>query len=332
MITQEPLISVLLPVYNAERFLADAIESILNQSFRNFELIIIDDGSSDNSPKIIKQFSDERMIVITQENQGLAASLNKGLEIARGKYIARQDNDDISLPERFEKQVAFLEKNESYALLGTAAIIVDENNQEGGRFHQHPETSPELKYFLLFDNPFVHSSVMFRRSVLSKTGPYYKGTQFFEDYHLWSSIAQVANISNLPQALLRYREVSGGMSKTTVDYRLRVKNQAFENLRFYVKDLTDQELLDFLAIYYGFAPALGSAKPLFYKVMNGIANDFCEKENIEPGLIKKIQRGQYRSFMRTVYQRALDEPMTPFLKKITIKVKRRLFLMLNPDL
>ena len=327
-----PAISVLLPVYNAEAFLAEAIESILQQTFRDFELIIINDGSTDASSEVIKQFKDERIIIIEQHNQGLAASLNKGLKIAKGNYIARQDNDDISLPERFEKQFNFLEAHPELALLGTAAVIVDEHNKETGRVHQHPSSSAALKYFLLFDNPFVHSSVMFRRSLISQTGPYYCGQDYFEDYHLWSSMARLAAIGNLPDFLIRYREVSSGMSKTTSDYRLRVMNQAFENIRFYIKDLKDEELQTFLSVYYGFLPAPMSATSLFDKVMSKIEKEFFIKEKDLNGEIHKIQRGQYRSFRRSVFQRALDEPGLPFFKKITLKLKRRLFLFLNPDL
>jgi len=332
MSKQSPAISVLLPVYNAGRFVVDAIQSILDQSFTDFELIIINDGSSDDSARLIKQFKDERIILIEQENQGLAASLNNGLKIARGNYIARQDNDDISLPDRFQKQFDFLEKHPDLALLGTAAVIVDENNQETGRFHRHPETSDELKYFLLFDNPFVHSSVMFRRKTAERAGRYYTGKDFFEDYHLWSGIARVAKVANLPDCLLRYREVSSGMSKTTVDYRLRVKNQSFENIKFYCSDFSDKKLEEFLQLYYGFKTSGEGTFRLFDDVMKRLEQDFCRVEKTTASTIKKIQRGQYRSFMRTYFQSSLDSEDISIFKKISIKVKRRLFLILNPDL
>lgn len=332
MSSTSPVISVLLPVYNAERYVAEAISSILTQTFTDFELIIINDGSTDNSGNVIKQFKDQRIILVEQNNQGLATSLNNGLKIAKGRYIARQDNDDVSAPDRFQKQVEYLEKHPGIGLLGTAALIVDENNKETGRFHQHPLSSHELKYFLLFDNPFVHSSVMIRRTVMQQVGPYYTGKQYFEDYNLWSAIARVSGVANLPDKLVRYREVSQGMSKTTEDYRLRVRNQSFQNIQHYLSPTTDATLAEFLDLYYGIkAPEINAAK-FFKKMMDKILKAFCTKENISPEQLIKLQRGQFRSFMRTVFQSALDHQDTSRFKKISIKVKRRLFLILNPEL
>jgi len=332
MSSTSPVISVLLPVYNAERYVAEAISSILTQTFTDFELIIINDGSTDNSGNVIKQFKDQRIILVEQNNQGLATSLNNGLKIAKGRYIARQDNDDVSAPDRFQKQVEYLEKHPGIGLLGTAALIVDENNKETGRFHQHPLSSHELKYFLLFDNPFVHSSVMIRRTVMQQVGTYYTGKQYFEDYNLWSAIARVSGVANLPDKLVRYREVSQGMSKTTEDYRLRVRNQSFQNIQHYLSPTTDATLAEFLDLYYGIkAPEINAAK-FFKKMMDKILKAFCTKENISPEQLIKLQRGQFRSFMRTVFQSALDHQDTSRFKKISIKVKRRLFLILNPEL
>src|SRR4051812_15533497 len=121
--SEAPKISVLLPVYNAEPYLKEAIDSVLQQTFADFELIIINDGSKDRSADIIKSYTDKRILFIDQENIGLSATLNKGIALARGEYIARQDNDDISRPERFRKQVTYLDAHPRTMLLGTAAEI-----------------------------------------------------------------------------------------------------------------------------------------------------------------------------------------------------------------
>jgi glycosyltransferase involved in cell wall biosynthesis len=123
------LVSIILPVYNGESTISASIESILQQSYQNFELIIIDDGSSDNSLKQMKQFKDKRIIINTQNNNGLAKTLNYGISVAKGELIARQDQDDISLPTRIEKQVERFYANKKLVLLGTNALVINENNQ-----------------------------------------------------------------------------------------------------------------------------------------------------------------------------------------------------------
>ena len=167
---------------------------------------------------------------------------------------------------------------------------------------------------------------------MQQVGPYYTGKQYFEDYNLWSAIARVSDVANLPDKLVRYREVSQGMSKTTEDYRLRVRNQSFQNIQHYLSPTTDATLAEFLDLYYGIkAPEINAAK-FFKKMMDKILKAFCTKENISPEQLIKLQRGQFRSFMRTVFQSALDHQDTSRFKKISIKVKRRLFLILNPEL
>jgi len=255
-----PLISVILPVYNGALYLREAIESILNQTYTNFEFIIINDGSKDNSEEIIKSYNDNRIIYISQKNIGLAATLNIGIKISKGKYIARMDQDDISLPERFEKQIDFLEKNKDYDILGTwAKIFPDKTNK---RFHKHPTDNIKLKYFLLFNNPFVHSSVMIRKSVFEKIGLYSedKNRQPPEDYELWSRIARVSKIANIPEVLLNYREVSTGMSNDKLNPFLeKVKIISLENISYYCNKKIDIELIKEVVEIYNY----GNKKPIF---------------------------------------------------------------------
>lgn len=213
-----PVISVILPVYNGQDYLKAAIESVLSQSYRDFELIIIDDGSSDSSAAIIEKLSDPRVRSFRQSNKGLPATLNRGISLARGKYIARQDQDDVCLPFRFEGQVNFLDANPNVGMVGTGAEIWV-GNERTSRLLQHPADNESLKFGLLFDNHFVHSSIMIRRSVFDDVGCYAEdlSRQPPEDYELWSRVMRKYQLSNLPDVLMAYREVEGSMSRTGVN-------------------------------------------------------------------------------------------------------------------
>lgn len=230
MIQDNPLVSVIIPLYNTEKYIEEAVKSILSQTYKNLEVIIIDDGSKDNSGNIVKRIDDKRIKLICQENSGMAAALNKGIAMAKGEYIARQDADDIAYPQRLEKQISFLQKNEHYAVVGTWAKVFSDDNKEH-KAHQHPADNLTLKLFLLFDNPFVHSSMMIRKSVLDKIGNYdVKKSQLTQDYDLWSRIARDYEIANMPEMLQAYRKVTSGISHTTSDYSTRVVEQSIENI------------------------------------------------------------------------------------------------------
>lgn len=211
---QNQRISVILPVYNGALYLREAVDSILNQSFSDFELIIIDDGSKDNSAEIISSYTDPRIRFYRQENIGLAATLNRGIGLASGSYIARQDQDDISLPERLARQVEFLQSHPDYGMVGTWATIL-EGTEPCRRDHRHPANDLQLKFALLFDNPFVHSSVMLRRSIFEEVGSYSTDPerQPPEDYELWSRIARHSKVANIPELLHVYREIPQSMSR-----------------------------------------------------------------------------------------------------------------------
>jgi glycosyltransferase involved in cell wall biosynthesis len=209
-----PLVSVVLPAYNCAHYVGEAIESMLAQTFIDFELIVIDDGSKDDTPAVIGRYTDPRLLLVRQENCGLAETLNRGIALSRGRYIARQDADDFSFPTRLEKQVAFLDAHLNCALVGTWAEIWRERTKTN-RVHHHPPDSSTLKFELLFDNPFVHSSIMLRKSALDHLGMYCTdlGRQPPEDYELWSRLARVYEVANIPEILHVYREVEGSLSR-----------------------------------------------------------------------------------------------------------------------
>jgi len=199
-------VTVLMPVFNGERFLQEAIESILQQTHRDFELLIINDGSTDRSRDIILTFDDPRITLVeNSENIGLAATLNVGLGLAKYELIARQDADDLSLPERLARQVDFLEKNPSVVLVGTQAVIIDQQGFRKGRVLDRACTHDSIRWDLLFDNSFTHSSVMFRRSIIAQLGGYDMAFRYCQDYALWTQVARHHSVANLNVCLVHYR-------------------------------------------------------------------------------------------------------------------------------
>jgi glycosyltransferase involved in cell wall biosynthesis len=227
-----PVVTVVLPVYNCPQYVGEAIESILAQSYGDFEFIVIDDGSTDETPGILAAYRDSRIRLYRHGNRGLAATLNRGIELARGSYIARQDQDDVSMPTRLAIQVAHMKANQQCALVGTWARIRREL-ADTHRYHKHAADSDSLKFELLLNNPFVHSSVMMRSSALMRVGGYCEDRtrQPPEDYELWSRMARHYEVANIPEVLHIYRETAGSMSRNgSSPFRNHLVNISAENI------------------------------------------------------------------------------------------------------
>ncbi len=202
---QRPKITVLMSVYNGEKYLREATDSILNQTFRDFEFIIINDGSTDDTSEILENYDDPRIIVINnRKNIGLTKSLNKGLRMAKGEYIARQDADDISFPQRLEKEVNFLEKHKRVGLIGSSFQLISENGKSLTT-HKVLTTNEEIKKGLREGNRFGHGSVMFRRECLDKVGFYREEFRSAQDYDLWLRISEKYNVANISEPLYKWR-------------------------------------------------------------------------------------------------------------------------------
>ena len=208
-----PVVSIVLPVKDGAQFIGDAIKSILNQSFTDFELIVIDDGSLDETVQIVSSFHDPRIQLISQENQGVSRASNRGFAIAKGKYITRHDHDDISLPTRLEKQIHFLETHPECGMVGTWANIWTSNTPTGYG-HRHPTQAGEIAFELLFNAPFVNASCLFRREVLEWSKGYTEDDSRMppEDYELFSRISTQWDLANIPENLMIYREVPNSQS------------------------------------------------------------------------------------------------------------------------
>ena len=209
-----PKISVVMSVYNGEQHIRESIESILNQTFTDFEFIIVNDGSTDNSPEIIKSYDDARTRIINNEkNIGLTKSLNKAIKQTRGEYIARQDADDISLPNRLELQLEFLEKHLDVALLGTGIYVINENGDEIEKRIMHPNP----KKSLLKGNRFIHGSVMFRKSVIDELGAYNETLKYSQDYELWLRMSKKYKMRNLTSPLYKLRMHRGSILSKNIE-------------------------------------------------------------------------------------------------------------------
>lgn len=240
-----PMVSVLLPVYNGVPYLAEAIASILNQTWKDFELIIINDGSTDGTGEIAQSFTDSRVRYFEQNNIGLAATLNRGIGLSRGAYIARQDADDISKPERFAKQVAYMEMHPDCGLIGTWADLSREG-ESANVVLMHQSDSTLIKIDLLFSNPFVHSSIMMRKKCIEELGGYAEdfSRQPPEDFELWSRFARRYELANIPEPLVIYREVSGSLSRSPDShYWEHIVTICQENIHHYLGNEYDRTLV-----------------------------------------------------------------------------------------
>jgi glycosyltransferase involved in cell wall biosynthesis len=212
MATTHPQVTVLLPVRNGAAHLQAAINSILAQTLVDFELLVIDDGSTDASPEILRAVRDPRLRVVTHpQNIGLVPTLNEGLELARGEFVARQDHDDRSHPARLQKQVDYLRAHADCALVGTEALQTDEEGRIAFRLLR-PLRAESVRWYLCFDNAFIHSTVMFRRELIRSEFGGYTPSFHSEDYALWSRVACARPTANLPEPLLYFREHAGSIT------------------------------------------------------------------------------------------------------------------------
>jgi glycosyltransferase involved in cell wall biosynthesis len=208
-----PLISVLLPVRNGARWLREAVDSVLDQELRDFELVIVDDGSDDDTVGLLDRSArDDRVRVLHQPPQGIVAALNRGIAAARAPYLARLDADDVARPDRLARQLAFLERHDRVDLVGSAAQVIDEAGTVIGRVA--PPTDPvRLARHVRRGNPIVHSSVMMRADAVRRLGGYRKAFGAAEDYDLWLRMAENGGIANLPERLVALRRHDASVSR-----------------------------------------------------------------------------------------------------------------------
>lgn len=217
----EPYISVLMPVYNGQLYLKESIESILNQTYENFEFIIIDDGSTDGSNTIIRSYSDKRINIITQQNRGDAVARNAGLKITKGKYIAIMDCDDVSEFNRLEIQSEYLDKNHDCVAVGSNAKVIDKNGDYV--FTLRTEQYPNESMLKSFNSPFIHSSVMFKRSIINEIKGYDK-LPIGSDTVFFLKVRKFGKLANINKELIKYRLSPSSISMNDRHIKKRLKN------------------------------------------------------------------------------------------------------------
>ena len=212
-----PRVTVLMPVRNGARWLNEAVESVLSQTFSNLELVAVDDGSTDETPDILARHAarDSRVRLLHQSPAGLVAALNAGLAAARAPLVARLDADDIASPQRLERQVGHLSTHERIGLLGSWAEKIDAQGRAEGRIT--PAVDPDvLRQVLASTNPFIHSSVMFSTALARDLGGYRAAFEAAEDYDLWLRISEVSEVANLPEMLVRYRSHAANVTSRKI--------------------------------------------------------------------------------------------------------------------
>jgi len=215
-----PLVSVVMTVYNGEPWTAEAVQSILGQTFRDLELIVVDDGSTDSTADTLGRYRDHRLRIVRQSRAGQTPALNRALQLSRAPLVARMDADDVALPRRLERQAAFLDAHPEVGLLGTAG---HEIGPTGGivRTLTPPTDDPTLRRALIRYNPLLHTSVMFRRALLEAVGDYDERLRVAQDYDLWLRMSRRTTLAALPEPLVLRRLTPGQLSSTGDTTRIR---------------------------------------------------------------------------------------------------------------
>lgn len=218
------IVSIIMSVYNGEHYLQEAIDSVLNQTFTGFEFIIINDGSTDKSSLILQGYNDPRIVLLNNSQRiGLAKSLNKGLAQARGKYMARMDADDVALPNRLEKQVAFLEKHPEVGIVGSQCWQINAGGQKL-QLNQRPTSDLAIHWISLLTNPFIHPTVMIRSDIVTQHSLKYNETfETTQDYELWTRLLGFTQGANINEPLLLYRLTNEAITRRHRETQL--KNQ-----------------------------------------------------------------------------------------------------------
>jgi glycosyltransferase involved in cell wall biosynthesis len=225
-----PAISVLLAVYNGERYLRDAIDSILAQTLRDFEFIVIDDGSTDRSLAILQQYAanDSRMRIVSRPNKGLTVTLNEGLALARGEFLARIDDDDLALPQRFELQIGYLREHPDCVLVGSRVLLIDPDGlpiRESATEQTHEEIDAA---HLNRGWPVVHPAVMMRTAAMRQVGGYREQYNTLEDLDLFLRLAEIGKLANLPQLLLKYRQHFSSVTHSKSEQQARIRQAIYD--------------------------------------------------------------------------------------------------------
>lgn len=241
----KPRISVVMPVHNGEDYIEPAVDSVLNQTFSDFELIVVDDGSSDRTVERLQKYPDSRLRIYQQLPQGLAPALNQGLRLCQGEFVARMDADDICLPKRFERQVTFLEAHPEVVAVGSEVLLIDPDGWPialRGHHQSHPQIEKELLAGL--GGAITHPTLMVRQQALAKIGGYSEARPTNEDLQLYLQLGEVGQLANLPEVLLHYRVHFKSVNHTQYQQQI-VDAVSIVEEAIARRGLTDQKLPQF---------------------------------------------------------------------------------------
>lgn len=293
------LVTIIMPVYNAELYLRETIESILAQSYRNFIFMIINDGSTDQTEKIILEYKDERIrYIVNEKNLGIVKTLNKGIALSHTKYIARMDADDICDTKRLEQQINIMEKDSQIALLGTWAELIDEQGRIVGKLTPYTDDK-SIRTALLFSNIFVHSSVMIRRSILENNSwKYDESHKAVEDYGLWIKISNQYKVEILPEMLLKYRlNTNGIMSNENKDITSMLKNRSIIYKYLLSEkeiDISEKDIFDYTVFVNGYSIAINLQ--YIIKLLSKIRFKILKEDQYDIKLFDNFVSGLYRGY------------------------------------
>ncbi len=238
---KQPLVSILMPLYNGERYVRQAIQSVVEQTYTNWELLIVNDGSTDNSEKIVLEFDDERIHYAKNEvNKGIVYTRNRLFELAKGDYWAILDCDDIAHPQRIAKQVHFLQQNPEYILCGTWATKINEEGMKIGKM-QPLISNENIQINQLFQSSFIQSSVLLRADAIQNVH-YNADFSVAEDFDLWERLLQMGKGANLPEYLLEYRWYEGNTSTTKEPLMQRLRNAILSRQLRRLGEFSEQEI------------------------------------------------------------------------------------------
>ncbi len=284
----KPSLTVLMSVYNGELYIKEAVESILNQTFRDFEFVIIDDGSTDNTFNIISQYSDKRLVILSNpKNMGLSYSLNRGIEFSNAKYIARMDADDIANADRLKIQYEHM-KNHNIDICGSWF----ETFGDGGSIvYKLPVTEDEIRSYILFDSPLAHPTVMFKREHFIKNRLYYNNNApKAEDYELWSRVLFCSKIENIPQVLLKYRRHSNQEGQQYNGIQIESANRVREYIlkRVGIKFDRDEFELHCKLSYFESVDCKRASDWLTKLVDGVVRQQYCKEEIIKKDIGKRF--------------------------------------------
>ncbi|MEK7760951.1 MAG: glycosyltransferase [Nitrospirota bacterium] len=296
MSMQRPTVTVLMAVYNGQRYLSEAIESVLHQTYDDFEFIIVDDGSTDASGDILRAYAaqDSRIALLRHEqNIGLTKSLNEGLSIAQGVYLARQDADDLSLPGRLEAQVTYLEAHPAVGLLGTAYSVIN-GGGECLATYRHPQVSTEILWQMLFHNAFCHTSVMWCRNLVEMGGGWYDERLLYsQDYELWVRLMKSTAGANLDLPLVAWRQHDANIDATSRIQQQDLANViAWKQICGLLKDkVITQDQVRSLREWYWVLPSRLSASDLpTCRLYLNLLDAFGKQSRIDPSVLSRIRQ------------------------------------------